>query len=110
MREVHSIENRLGRPQLRDQIVFRSHDNATILGLVAAGVGAAILSWLSVDPHRPGLCFERLVKVSRAAPGPVVPPQGIPLPGAAVEEQVDILLCLEAGDSSYSLPVREASS
>jgi DNA-binding transcriptional LysR family regulator len=44
MREVHSIENRLGRPQLRHQIVFRSHDNATILGLAAAGVGAAIIS------------------------------------------------------------------
>jgi DNA-binding transcriptional LysR family regulator len=34
------------------------------LGLDAAGVGAAILSWLSVDPHRPGLCFKRLAKVS----------------------------------------------
>ena len=64
MREVHSIENRLGRPQLRDQIAFRSHDNATILGLAAAGVGAAIISWLSVDPHRPGLRLKRLAKVS----------------------------------------------
>jgi DNA-binding transcriptional LysR family regulator len=64
MREVHSIENRLGRPRLRDQIVFRSHDNATIMGLAAAGVGAAILSWLSADPHHPGLCFKRLAKVS----------------------------------------------
>ncbi len=35
MREVYSIENRLGRPQLRHQIAFRSHDNATILGLAA---------------------------------------------------------------------------
>jgi DNA-binding transcriptional LysR family regulator len=64
MREVHSIENRLGRPRLRNQIVFRSHDNATILGLAAAGVGAGILSWLSADPYRPGLCFKRLAKVS----------------------------------------------
>ena len=64
MREVHSIENRLGRPQLRNQIVFRSHDNATILGLAAAGVGAAIISWLSVDPYRPGLCLKRLATVS----------------------------------------------
>ena len=64
MREVHSIENRLGRPRLRDQIAFRSHDNATILGLAAAGVGAAIISWLSVDPHRPGLRLKRLAKVS----------------------------------------------
>jgi DNA-binding transcriptional LysR family regulator len=64
MREVHSIENRLGQPQLRHQIAFRSHDNATILGLAAAGVGAAIISWLSVDPHRPGLRLKRLAKVS----------------------------------------------
>ena len=64
MREVHSIMNRLGRPQLRHQIAFRSHDNATILGLAAAGVGTAIISWLSVDPHRPGLCLKRLAKVS----------------------------------------------
>src|SRR5207247_8811929 len=64
MREVHSIENRLGRPLLRHQIAFRSHDNATILGLAAAGVGAAIISWLSVDPHRPGLRLKRLAKVS----------------------------------------------
>jgi DNA-binding transcriptional LysR family regulator len=64
MREVHSIENRLGRPQLRQQIAFRSHDNATILGLAAAGVGAALISWLSVDPHRPGLRLKRLARVS----------------------------------------------
>jgi DNA-binding transcriptional LysR family regulator len=64
MREVHSIENRLGRPQLRHQIAFRSHDNATILGLAGADVGAAIISWLSVDPHRPGLRLKRLAEVS----------------------------------------------
>ena len=64
MREVHSIENRLGRPQLRQQVAFRSHDNATILGLAAAGVGAALISWLSADPHRPGLRLKRLAKVS----------------------------------------------
>jgi DNA-binding transcriptional LysR family regulator len=69
MREVHSIENRLGRPQLRHQIAFRSHDNATILGLAAAGVGAAIISWLSVDPHRPGLRLKRLAKVSSRVVG-----------------------------------------
>jgi molybdate transport repressor ModE-like protein len=55
MREVHSIENRLGRPELREQIVFRSNDNGTILGLAAEGVGTAVISWLSVDPYREGL-------------------------------------------------------
>jgi DNA-binding transcriptional LysR family regulator len=55
MREVHSIENRLGQPALTQQIVFRSNDNGTILGLAAEGVGAAVISWLSVDPHRAGV-------------------------------------------------------
>jgi len=35
-----------------------------ILGLAAAGVGAAIISWLSVDPHCPGLRLKRLAKIS----------------------------------------------
>lgn len=51
MREVHAIENRLGRPELAQQVVLRSNDNGTILGLAAQGVGAAVVSWLSVDPH-----------------------------------------------------------
>jgi len=52
MRDVHSIEQRLGRPELADQILIRSHDNGTIIGLVAEGVGTAVVSWLSVDPAR----------------------------------------------------------
>ncbi|MEV6607009.1 LysR family transcriptional regulator [Kutzneria sp. NPDC051319] len=65
MRDVHAIENRLGDPALRDQIVFRSHHNGTILGLAAEGVGAAVISWLSVDPHRPGL---RVVPIAGVSP------------------------------------------
>ena len=64
MREVHSIENRLGRPELTKQIVFRSNDNGTILGLAAEGVGAAVVSWLSVDPHRKGVRTLALSGVS----------------------------------------------
>lgn len=64
MREVHSIENRLGRPELTDQIVFRSNDNGAILGLAAEGVGAAVVSWLSVDPHREGVRTLALRDVS----------------------------------------------
>ncbi len=64
MREVHAIENRLGRPELREQIVFRSNDNGTILGLAAEGVGAAVLSWLSVDPFRSGVRTRPLAGVS----------------------------------------------
>jgi molybdate transport repressor ModE-like protein len=64
MREVHSIENRLGHPELTQQIVFRSNDNGTILGLAAEGVGAAVISWLSVDPHRAGVRTMPLAGVS----------------------------------------------
>lgn len=35
MREGHSIDSRLGHPELAEQIVFRSNDNGTILGLAA---------------------------------------------------------------------------
>lgn len=55
MRQTHSIENRLDRPQLAEQIIFRSNDNGTILGLAAEGVGTAVISWLSVDPRREGI-------------------------------------------------------
>jgi DNA-binding transcriptional LysR family regulator len=64
MREVHSIENRLGRPDLSDKIVIRSNDNGTILGLAAEGVGAAVISWLSVDPDRSGIRTRVLAGVA----------------------------------------------
>jgi molybdate transport repressor ModE-like protein len=43
--------------QLRDapRVVFRSNDDETIHGLVAAGMGAALLPQLSVDRSRPGV-------------------------------------------------------
>lgn len=63
MREVHSLANRLGRPELTEQIVFRSNDNGTILGLAAEGVGAAVISWLSVDPFRRGVRTRALAGV-----------------------------------------------
>lgn len=65
MRETHLIENRLGHPALRDQIVFRSNENGTILGLAAEGVGAAVLPWLSVDPYRTGIRVLQIAGVSR---------------------------------------------
>jgi DNA-binding transcriptional LysR family regulator len=64
MREVHSIEHRLGQPALTQQIIFRSNDNGTILGLAAEGVGAAVISWLSVDPQRAGLRTMALAGVN----------------------------------------------
>lgn len=65
IREAHLIENRLGHPALRDQIVFRSNDNGTILGLAAEGVGAAVLPWLSVDPQRRGIRVLQIAGVGR---------------------------------------------
>jgi molybdate transport repressor ModE-like protein len=63
MRAVHAIENRLGRPELAEQVIFRSNDNGTILGLAAEGVGVAVVSWLSVDPHRAGVRVRPLAAV-----------------------------------------------
>lgn len=70
MREVHAVEHRLGRPELAEQVRFRSHDNGTMLGLVEEGVGAAVISWLSVDPFRTGI---------RAVPLADVPPRVVGL-------------------------------
>lgn len=64
MRDVHSIESRLGRPGLAEQILFRSNDNGTILGLVTEDVGAAVISWLSVDPFRTGVRVVPLAGIS----------------------------------------------
>jgi len=45
---------RLRSRGLEPRIVFRSDDNGTIHGLVAAGFGAALIPHLGVDPSHPG--------------------------------------------------------
>jgi DNA-binding transcriptional LysR family regulator len=65
MREVHSVEHRLGRPEIADQILLRSEDNGTLLGLAAEGVGIAVVSWLSVDPFRTDV---RVIPLAEVAP------------------------------------------
>lgn len=65
MRSVHAVENRLGRPWLADQVVIRSHDNGTILALAAEGIGAAVVSWLSVPPVGRGM---RVIPLAGVAP------------------------------------------
>lgn len=55
MRPDHAVENRLGHPELGEQIAFRSHDNGTLLGLAEEGLGTAIMSWLSVPAHTSNL-------------------------------------------------------
>lgn len=63
IRPEHAIENRFGRPELAQQIVLRSNDNGTVLGMAAEGVGAAVVSWLSVDPDRHGIRMKALAGV-----------------------------------------------
>jgi DNA-binding transcriptional LysR family regulator len=53
------------------RVVFRSNDDETIHGLVAAGMGAALLPRLSVDPGHPGV---RAIEL-----GPELPPRVIGL-------------------------------
>jgi len=49
-RSVHAVEERLRATGASDpNIVFRSDDNGTVQGLVAAGVGAALVPRLSID-------------------------------------------------------------
>jgi DNA-binding transcriptional LysR family regulator len=51
------------------RVVFRSNDDATIHGLVAAGVGAALLPQLSVDRGHPGV---RAVEIGAGLPPRVI--------------------------------------
>jgi DNA-binding transcriptional LysR family regulator len=48
-------EAHLRRNGLEPQVVFRSNDNATIQGLVAAGVGSALMPLLAVDADDPAV-------------------------------------------------------
>jgi DNA-binding transcriptional LysR family regulator len=52
VRGVTRPESRLGATP---KVVFRSNDDETIHGLVAVGMGAALLPRLSVDPDYPGV-------------------------------------------------------
>ncbi|MBW0102339.1 LysR family transcriptional regulator [Pseudonocardia sp. KRD291] len=63
MRPVHAIESRLGRPGLRDRVVFRSNHNSTLLGLAAQGYAAAVIPWLGVDHARAGIRIHGLSRV-----------------------------------------------
>ncbi len=64
MREVHAIENRLGRPAYSNRIVFRSNQNSTLLSLVRRGHVAAVLPRLAVLPAPAGLAILPLRRVS----------------------------------------------
>jgi DNA-binding transcriptional LysR family regulator len=48
-RAMHQIETHLNARGLPAEVVFRSDDNGTVQGMVAAGVGVALLPRLAVD-------------------------------------------------------------
>jgi DNA-binding transcriptional LysR family regulator len=48
-RSIHAVEERFRGTGLEPQIVFRSDDNTTIQGMVAAGVGSALVPRLTVE-------------------------------------------------------------
>jgi DNA-binding transcriptional LysR family regulator len=50
-RSVESAESQLRAAGITPKIVFRSNDNGTVQGLVAAGLGAALVPRLIVDPN-----------------------------------------------------------
>lgn len=62
-RSVHQIEHRFRDAGLEPSIVFRSDDNGTIQELVAAGVGAALVPLLTVDPEHEGTAVLGLTNV-----------------------------------------------
>jgi len=62
-RSVHQVETRLRDAGVEPQIVFRSDDNGTIQGLVAAGVGVALVPLLTVDTGDEGTAVLGLADV-----------------------------------------------
>jgi molybdate transport repressor ModE-like protein len=62
-RSVHQVETRLRDAGVEPQIVFRSDDNGTIQGLVAAGVGVALVPLLTVDTGHEGTAVLSLADV-----------------------------------------------
>ncbi|MGH3029897.1 MAG: LysR family transcriptional regulator [Gaiellaceae bacterium] len=62
-RSLHQVETRFRDAGLEPRVVFRSDDNGTIQGLVAAGMGAALVPLLSVEPGHEGIAVVRLADV-----------------------------------------------
>jgi DNA-binding transcriptional LysR family regulator len=54
------LESSLRRSGFEPQIVLRSSDNATVQGLVAAGLGVAIVPLLTVDENDPKVVIRQL--------------------------------------------------
>jgi DNA-binding transcriptional LysR family regulator len=59
-RTTHEIESRVRMSGREARIVFRSDDNGTVQGLVAAGMGAALVPRLTVDESDPSITVIEL--------------------------------------------------
>lgn len=70
-RGVSHAEDQLRVSGTEPNIVFRSDDNGTLTGLVAAGLGAAIVPELAVDPNAEGVVVREV--------GAIVPPRVLAL-------------------------------
>ena len=62
-RSLHQVERRFRDAGLEPRIVFRSDDNGTIQGLVAAGLGAALVPLLAVEAGQDGVSVLGLADV-----------------------------------------------
>jgi molybdate transport repressor ModE-like protein len=62
-RSLHQVENRFRDAGLEPRVVFRSDDNGTIQGLVAAGMGMALVPLLAVEPNEEGIAVLPLADV-----------------------------------------------
>jgi DNA-binding transcriptional LysR family regulator len=54
------IDRRLESVGIRPDYVFRSQDNGAVQGMVRSGLGWAIMPYLAIDPHDPGIAVLQL--------------------------------------------------
>jgi DNA-binding transcriptional LysR family regulator len=54
------IDRRLEAIGIRPDYVFRSQDNGAVQGMVRSGLGWAIMPYLAIDPHDPGVAVLEL--------------------------------------------------
>ncbi len=65
------IDAGLRQHGIEPDYVFRTNDNAAVQAMVRAGMGRAVMPYLAIDPHDPGVCVASLE--------PMVPPRTITL-------------------------------
>ena len=67
------IDRRLEGVGIRPDYVFRSQDNGAVQGMVRSGLGWAIMPYLAIDPHDPGIAVLAARSTGRAASDPARP-------------------------------------